>query len=101
MEELIKYFYAKPTISCTGIFNYKLQSYQDSFSLATNKCGFFLPCLGVQIFEGVQIEKVLTKNKSPQVAGVETSHGTILCEYFINCAGQVSELWTASSIQCV
>ena len=49
----------------------------------------------------MQIEKVLTKNKSPQVAGVETSHGTILCEYFINCAGQVSELWTASSIQCV
>ncbi|XP_041376900.1 pyruvate dehydrogenase phosphatase regulatory subunit, mitochondrial-like isoform X2 [Gigantopelta aegis] len=43
---------------------------------------------GVKVFEGVQIDKVLTKNKSPQVSGVETSHGTIQCEYFVNCAGQ-------------
>ena len=46
---------------------------------------------GVKILEGVQVEKVLTKNKSPQVSGVETSHGTIQCEYFVNCAGQVNK----------
>ncbi|XP_041375941.1 pyruvate dehydrogenase phosphatase regulatory subunit, mitochondrial-like isoform X2 [Gigantopelta aegis] len=43
---------------------------------------------GVKVFEGVRVDRVLTKNKSPRVSSVETSHGTIQCEYFVNCAGQ-------------
>ncbi|XP_071957598.1 pyruvate dehydrogenase phosphatase regulatory subunit, mitochondrial-like [Antedon mediterranea] len=41
---------------------------------------------GVKILEGVEVEKVLTKNN--RVTGVETSRGTVNCEYFVNAAGQ-------------
>ncbi|XP_060599081.1 pyruvate dehydrogenase phosphatase regulatory subunit, mitochondrial-like isoform X1 [Ruditapes philippinarum] len=41
---------------------------------------------GVKIAEGVSVNKVLTKDDA--VHTVETSHGNIQCEYFINCAGQ-------------
>ena len=44
---------------------------------------------GVKIYNGVKVEKVVTKDDI--VTAVETSHGTIKCEYFINCAGQVGE----------
>lgn len=41
---------------------------------------------GVRIAEGVSVNKVVTKDDA--VAAVETNHGTIQCEYFVNCAGQ-------------
>ncbi|XP_052816220.1 pyruvate dehydrogenase phosphatase regulatory subunit, mitochondrial-like isoform X2 [Mya arenaria] len=42
--------------------------------------------LGVKVFEGVPIQRVLTKDDT--VTGVETEFGTINCEYFVNCGGQ-------------
>lgn len=44
--------------------------------------------LGVKIVEGVSVNKVSTKDDT--VDTVETSHGNIKCEYFVNCAGQWS-----------
>ncbi|XP_046549851.1 pyruvate dehydrogenase phosphatase regulatory subunit, mitochondrial-like isoform X1 [Haliotis rubra] len=41
---------------------------------------------GVKVIEGVQLDKILTKND--RVYAVETSLGTINCEYFVNCGGQ-------------
>ncbi|WAR11522.1 PDPR-like protein, partial [Mya arenaria] len=38
------------------------------------------------VFEGVPIQRVLTKDDT--VTGVETEFGTINCEYFVNCGGQ-------------
>lgn len=35
------------------------------------------------------MNKVVTKDDA--VTAVETSHGTIQCEYFVNCAGQVMD----------
>ncbi|XP_071959451.1 pyruvate dehydrogenase phosphatase regulatory subunit, mitochondrial-like [Antedon mediterranea] len=47
----------------------------------------FLVCTcSVTILEGVEVKKVLTKNN--RVTGVETSKGTVNCEYFVNAAGQ-------------
>ncbi|VDI20061.1 pyruvate dehydrogenase phosphatase regulatory subunit [Mytilus galloprovincialis] len=43
---------------------------------------------GVKMFEGVQVEKILTHNG--HVHAVQTSLGTINCEYFVNCGG----LWS-------
>ncbi|XP_033102420.1 pyruvate dehydrogenase phosphatase regulatory subunit, mitochondrial-like isoform X2 [Anneissia japonica] len=43
---------------------------------------------GVKIIEGVEVEKVLTKNH--RVTGVETNNGIVNCEYFVNAAGQWS-----------
>ncbi|KAJ8303481.1 hypothetical protein KUTeg_019877 [Tegillarca granosa] len=43
---------------------------------------------GVKFMEGVQVQKILTKNGA--VNSVETSAGTINCEYFVNCGG----LWS-------
>jgi glycine cleavage system aminomethyltransferase T/glycine/D-amino acid oxidase-like deaminating enzyme len=40
---------------------------------------------GAKIIEGVHAKRVITKNG--RVAGVETNHGTIECEYVVNCAG--------------
>lgn len=40
---------------------------------------------GVKLFEGVEVNKILTHNG--HVHGVETSSGTITCEYFVNCGG--------------
>ncbi|XP_052233502.1 pyruvate dehydrogenase phosphatase regulatory subunit, mitochondrial-like isoform X2 [Dreissena polymorpha] len=52
--------------------------------------------MGGKIFEGVQVNSVLTKDDT--VSGVETNLGTINCEYFVNCAGQWSrELGLKSS----
>ncbi|XP_046549840.1 pyruvate dehydrogenase phosphatase regulatory subunit, mitochondrial-like [Haliotis rubra] len=41
---------------------------------------------GVKVMEGVQLDRILTKND--RVYAVETSLGTINCEYFVNCGGQ-------------
>ncbi|CAG5136045.1 unnamed protein product [Candidula unifasciata] len=41
---------------------------------------------GVKICEGVAVQKVVTDQG--RVTVVETSHGKIKCEYFVNCAGQ-------------
>ncbi|MCA9637764.1 MAG: FAD-dependent oxidoreductase, partial [Myxococcales bacterium] len=40
---------------------------------------------GATIIEGVAVRDVIIKRGA--VAGVETSHGTIECEYVVNCAG--------------
>jgi len=44
---------------------------------------------GVRMYEHIQVNKVLTSQNqsSPRVSAVETDHGTIACEYFVNCAG--------------
>ncbi|OWF53505.1 pyruvate dehydrogenase phosphatase regulatory subunit, mitochondrial-like [Mizuhopecten yessoensis] len=41
---------------------------------------------GVQIIEGVKVNRINTSDG--QVSGVQTSHGHISCEYFVNCSGQ-------------
>ncbi|XP_041454472.1 pyruvate dehydrogenase phosphatase regulatory subunit, mitochondrial-like [Lytechinus variegatus] len=41
---------------------------------------------GVSIIEGVQVSKI--KSENGRVSAVETSHGTVKCEYFVNCGGQ-------------
>ena len=41
---------------------------------------------GAKLFEGIQVTGFAGKNG--RVAGVETRHGTIGCEYVVNCAGQ-------------
>ncbi|XP_014666984.1 PREDICTED: pyruvate dehydrogenase phosphatase regulatory subunit, mitochondrial-like isoform X2 [Priapulus caudatus] len=43
---------------------------------------------GGEIIEGCRVENVLTKNL--RVDKVQTNHGTIECEYFVNCAGMWS-----------
>ena len=43
--------------------------------------------LGVGIYEGVHVEGVDVEGG--RVTGVRTSKGSISCEIFINCAGQV------------
>ena len=45
------------------------------------------PNTGVKIFEKITVEKVVTKNG--MVTDVVTSAGTIKCDFFVNCAGQV------------
>ncbi|XP_033754999.1 pyruvate dehydrogenase phosphatase regulatory subunit, mitochondrial-like [Pecten maximus] len=44
---------------------------------------------GVQIIEGVKVNKINTLDG--MVSGVQTSHGDISCEYFVNCSGQWSK----------
>ena len=44
--------------------------------------------VGVKIHEKTKISRVLTDGE--KVTGVETDKGTILCDTFVNCAGQVS-----------
>lgn len=48
----------------------------------------FLICSGVQILERTSVQQVLVEKG--QVMGVETDRGSIECEYFVNCAGQVN-----------
>lgn len=43
---------------------------------------------GVQILERTSVQQVSVEKG--QVMGVETDRGSIECEYFVNCAGQVS-----------
>lgn len=43
---------------------------------------------GVQILERTSVQQVLVEKG--QVMAVETDRGSIECEYFINCAGQVN-----------
>ena len=43
---------------------------------------------GARVYEGVCVERV--EVESGCVRGVQTSHGFIECETFVNCAGQVS-----------
>lgn len=47
----------------------------------------FLIELGVQILERTSVQQVLVEKG--QVTAVETDRGSIECEYFVNCAGQV------------
>lgn len=42
---------------------------------------------GVRILERTSVQQVLVEKS--QVAAVETDRGSIRCEYFVNCAGQV------------
>ena len=50
---------------------------------------------GVKIHEKVCVESILTNDR--RVCGVETNKGTIKCDIFINCGGQVhgaiNSLW--------
>ena len=41
--------------------------------------------MGVRMYEKIQVSRVLTANS--RVAAVETDHGTIKCDYFVNSAG--------------
>ena len=43
----------------------------------------------MQFVDGVGVKKVCTNGK--RVIGVETDHGYIHCDKFINCGGQVSQ----------
>lgn len=43
---------------------------------------------GAHVYEGVGVERV--EVESGRVRGVQTSHGFIECETFVNCAGQVN-----------
>ncbi|CAK6436781.1 unnamed protein product [Pipistrellus nathusii] len=43
---------------------------------------------GVQIYDRTSVVHVMTKKG--EVTGVETDKGQIECQYFVNCAGQVS-----------
>ena len=53
--------------------------------LNPSTCIYFL---GVKLFEEVSVEGVeVTDGK---VSGVKTNKGSIECEIFVNCAGQVS-----------
>ena len=45
---------------------------------------------GVSVFENCQLNRLnttLTANDLPRVSSVDTSRGTISCEYFVNCGG--------------
>lgn len=50
----------------------------------------FSPYPGVQILERTSVQQVLVEKG--QVVAVETDRGSIECEYFVNCAGQVNFL---------
>lgn len=41
--------------------------------------------LGVMVYENCAVTKVT--NQNGQVSAVETTHGTVKCEHFVNCAG--------------
>ena len=43
---------------------------------------------GVQIFENVSVESIITDGKS--ITAVETNRGNVKCETFVNCGGQVN-----------
>lgn len=43
---------------------------------------------GVQILDRTSVQQVLVEKG--QVVAVETDRGSIECEYFVNCAGQVN-----------
>lgn len=49
----------------------------------------------MKIFQGVAVERVLSDGV--KVTGVDTDHGQIKCDKFVNCAGQVSELFLLCS----
>lgn len=51
-----------------------------------NNCHFFFA--GVQIFEKVSIESIITDGKS--ITAVETNSGNIKREILVNCGGQVN-----------
>ncbi len=54
----------------------------------------FLIHPGVQILERTTVQQVVVEKD--QVMAVETDRGSIECEYFVNCAGQVNlgvKLW--------
>ncbi|XP_006618712.1 pyruvate dehydrogenase phosphatase regulatory subunit, mitochondrial [Apis dorsata] len=40
---------------------------------------------GVKVFENCKVTKIVTQNN--RIKAVETNHGTIECEHFVNCAG--------------
>lgn len=46
--------------------------------------------LGVQILDRTTVQQVLVEKG--QVTAVETDRGSIECEYFVNCAGQVKNV---------
>lgn len=48
----------------------------------------FLFGSGVQILDRTTVQQVLVEKS--QVTAVETDRGSIQCEYFVNCAGQVN-----------
>lgn len=41
--------------------------------------------LGVRVYENCKVTKII--NQENRVQAVETTHGTIKCEHFVNCAG--------------
>lgn len=55
--------------------------------LFTSPC-VFSSCPGVQILERTSVQQVLVEKG--HVMAVETDRGSIECEYFVNCAGQVN-----------
>lgn len=40
---------------------------------------------GVQVYEDCAITKVI--NQNGRIEAVETTHGTVKCKHFVNCAG--------------
>lgn len=50
---------------------------------------------GVQIYEHTSVNQVLVTRG--HVTAVETDRGSIECEYFVNCAGQVSLVMCSST----
>lgn len=56
--------------------------------LLTLSCLFSPTYPGVQILDRTSVQQVLVEKG--QVMAVETDRGSIECEYFVNCAGQVN-----------
>ncbi|KAF4527520.1 hypothetical protein B566_EDAN015620 [Ephemera danica] len=48
---------------------------------------------GAKYIEGCEVKNVLTKNS--RISGVQTSLGTVRCEYFVNCAGMIDNYFVA------
>lgn len=53
--------------------------------MTVSHCVIVFP--GVQILDRTTVQQVLVEKG--QVTAVETDRGSIECEYFVNCAGQV------------
>ena len=58
-------------------------------TLSVDSCRWSISLhVGAQVFEKVVVEKVEVKNG--RVSGVKTNLGSVQCDIFVNCAGQVS-----------
>lgn len=46
---------------------------------------YFLLNAGVHVLEGCSVKRVVSSNG--RIVAVDTSHGTVECQYFVNCGG--------------